>query len=122
MMTADILVAGGQGKLGSALGRLGANALGRSALDVLSADSTTQALDTHKPNLVVNCTAYTNVDKAETDAETVFALNAGGARNLAEMCAQRDVPLIHISTDCVFGDGEPSRSANEAAQSAASDA
>lgn len=116
MTPADILVAGGQGKLGSALGRLGANALGRSECNVLSADSTTQALDKHRPKLVINCTAYTDVDGAETDAETVFALNAGGAENLARQCALRNIPLVHISTDCVFGDGTPDKPASETAQ------
>ncbi len=102
-----ILVAGGRGKLGSALGRLGANALGREALDVLSMQSISSALDKHAPKLVINCTAYTDVDRAESDAEAVFALNVGGAQRLAELCAERHIPLIHISTDCVFGDGSP---------------
>ena len=112
----DILVAGGHGKLGSALGRLGANAVGRDVLDVLSIDSIAAALDGHKPKLAINCTAYTDVDKAESDVETVFALNARGARNLAEFCAERSIPLIQISTDCVFGDGTPSRPVTETAQ------
>jgi dTDP-4-dehydrorhamnose reductase len=116
MRPEDILVAGGQGKLGSALGQLGANALGRSALDVLSADSATQALDTHKPNLVINCAAYTNVDKAETDVETAHALNAEGAQIIANACAEHRIPLIHISTDCVFGDGAPNRPVSETAK------
>ena len=105
MRSADILVAGGQGKLGSALGRLGTHALGREALDVLSMQSIASALDKHAPKLVINCTAYTNVDRAESERDLAYAINREGAVNLAIACAHVDVPLIHISTDCVFGDG-----------------
>ena len=110
-----VLVAGGQGKLGSALGRLGANALGRDTLDVLSIENIDTTFTHHQPKLVVNCTAYTNVDDAETDRNKVFALNRDGARYLAGACARQAIPLLHISTDCVFGDGDPSQPVSEIA-------
>lgn len=107
MTNKTILIVGGQGKLGSALGRLGSNALGRGELDILRPDSVAAALEAHTPELVINCAAYTAVDKAETDAEAAYAVNRDGAGNVAAACARHGVPLIHVSTDCVFGDGDP---------------
>ncbi len=51
---------------------------------------------------MVNAAAYTNVDGAESDREAAFALNAQAPGALAELCAERSLPLIHISTDYVF--------------------
>lgn len=113
MIHSGILVAGGMGKLGSALGRLGANALGRGAMNIMQADSIHAAFSKHDPDVVINCTAYTNVDQAETDAENVIALNHTAAKLLAEICAANDIPILHISTDCVFGDGDPSSPVTE---------
>ncbi|MEW7279399.1 dTDP-4-dehydrorhamnose reductase [Aquimarina sp. 2201CG1-2-11] len=56
-------------------------------------------------DFVINCAAYTNVDKAEKEAEKAFLVNAEGVKNLAEVCKQNNSTLIHISTDYVF-DGE----------------
>ena len=56
-------------------------------------------------NYCINCAAYTAVDKAETEAEKAFEINATGAKNLAQVCNDHDAILIHVSTDFVF-DGE----------------
>ena len=53
----------------------------------------------------INCAAYTAVDKAETDVDKAYEINAQGAKNLAIVCHEFDVVLIHISTDFVF-DGQ----------------
>jgi dTDP-4-dehydrorhamnose reductase len=53
-------------------------------------------------DLVVNCAAFTNVDAAEADLDTAYAVNAIGPGNLARACAQTGARLIHISTDYVF--------------------
>ena len=53
----------------------------------------------------INCAAYTAVDKAETEAEKAFEINATGAKNLAHVCNDHGAVLIHVSTDFVF-DGE----------------
>lgn len=55
-----------------------------------------------KPTAIVNCAAYTNVDAAETDAENAYGVNALGAKNLAQLCNEYDIELVHISTDYVF--------------------
>jgi dTDP-4-dehydrorhamnose reductase len=54
------------------------------------------------PNFVINCAAYTAVDKAETDIKQAFSLNATAAKNVAEASLLLDIPIIHISTDFVF--------------------
>ncbi|MFW6024514.1 MAG: dTDP-4-dehydrorhamnose reductase [Dichotomicrobium sp.] len=59
-------------------------------------------------DLIINAAAYTAVDKAEEEREAAFALNARGPARLAEFCATRGLPLIHVSTDYVF-DGTASR-------------
>jgi dTDP-4-dehydrorhamnose reductase len=58
-----------------------------------------------QPDIVVNAAAYTAVDKAEADAPLAFRVNCEAVREMAQACAARKIPLIHISTDYVF-DGE----------------
>ena len=61
-----------------------------------------------RPDLVINCSAYTAVDKAESDQQLAFAVNRDGPGHLADACSKRGIPLVHISTDYVF-DGQSSR-------------
>ena len=56
-------------------------------------------------DLIINAAAYTAVDKAESDRETAFQVNADGVEHLANLAKQHAIPLFHISTDYVF-DGE----------------
>ncbi len=64
-----------------------------------------KALSAYQPVLIVNAAAYTNVDKAESEADLSFAVNRDGPDNLARACANAKLPFIHISTDYVF-DGQ----------------
>ncbi|HBX93842.1 MAG TPA: dTDP-4-dehydrorhamnose reductase, partial [Hyphomonas sp.] len=73
-----------------------------SIVNLLDADSHLSALDRYEPMAVINTGAFTAVDGAEADADGAYALNAEGPGNLAVACARRGVPLIHMSTDCVF--------------------
>ncbi len=60
----------------------------------------------YAPELILNCAAYTAVDKAEEDSDSAFAVNETGPRNLAETAYKNDIPFVHVSTDFVFqGDG-----------------
>ncbi len=59
-------------------------------------------------DVVINCAAYTAVDRAETETDPAFAVNRDGVAHLAESCAALQIPLIHISTDYVF-DGNADR-------------
>lgn len=64
-------------------------------------------LDLKKPGLVINASAYTLVDKAETEREAANQINAITVGRIADWCAQNNTPLIHFSTDYVFdGSGE----------------
>lgn len=63
-------------------------------------------LEKEKPAFVINCAAYTAVDKAEDEADLAKAINETGASNLAEACKKVDATLIHVSTDFVFEGNE----------------
>lgn len=56
----------------------------------------------NNPAYIVNCAAYTAVDKAESESEKAFSINANGVANLAKICNDNNIVLIHISTDFVF--------------------
>ena len=106
-----ILVTGGGGQLGRALLTAAAGTaddcrgLDAAALDVTGRDAVLAAGAAARPDIVVNCAAYTAVDDAESHADAAFRVNRDGPAHLAEACAGASLPLIHISTDYVF-DGE----------------
>ncbi len=56
----------------------------------------------YQPDVVINTAAYTNVDEAEDDHDTAYAVNATAVGLLAKACQQNNIPLLHISTDYVF--------------------
>ena len=103
-----ILVAGKSGQVANALSRqaeahgVTMTCLGRPDLDITDASSIGFALDAHKPEIVINAAAYTAVDKAESERDEAFAVNAKGPELLAQATAGRDIPLLHVSTDYVF--------------------
>ena len=104
-----LLITGWQGQVAQALGEAAARradvealAIGRPALDLVKLPTILRTLSEARPDVVINTAAYTAVDKAETDVEAAFALNRDGAARLAEAAAQRNVPLIQLSTDYVF--------------------
>ena len=111
-----ILVTGCNGQLGhDCLGRFGARhtvkGLDLPEFDITRAESVRAETDAFLPDVIVNCAAYTNVDAAETDRGSAWAVNAEAPRYLAE-CAERcSVRLIHVSTDYVFDGALPRPSA-----------
>ena len=79
------------------------------ALDITDAEAVREALSRVKPDVVVHCAAWTAVDLAEDEdkQEKVRAINAGGTRNIANVCKEFDCKMVYISTDYVFdGQGE----------------
>lgn len=72
-------------------------------LDITDADAVKRAVADNDIRIIVNCAAYTNVDKAEDDCETAELLNAKGAENLALAIRENGGWLFHVSTDYVFG-------------------
>jgi dTDP-4-dehydrorhamnose reductase len=104
-----ILVTGSNGQLGSELREYAkgmANAefvfTDVAELDITNAAQVKDFCEQHKPNFIVNCAAYTAVDKAETEKELALLLNATAVKNLAEAAASVQAYLIHVSTDYVF--------------------
>jgi dTDP-4-dehydrorhamnose reductase len=107
------LVTGSTGMLGHDLtGLLTAEeaeftGLTRGDLDVTDASAVTAAVASLKPDVVVNCAAWTEVDDAETDEDAALAVNGHGAANIAAACAAVGAILVQLSTDYVF-DGHAS--------------
>ena len=74
-----------------------------SDLDITDEKAVMEYVKTTKPECIINCAAFTAVDKAETAGEIVERINADGPGNLAKAAKEVDCPLVHISTDYVFG-------------------
>lgn len=71
-------------------------------LNITDLGSVEKVFSEFQPDVVINAAAYTAVDRAESDAESAYAVNALGVENLAKECRHRNTKLIHISTDFVF--------------------
>ncbi|WP_182907164.1 dTDP-4-dehydrorhamnose reductase [Microbispora sp. H13382] len=102
------LVTGATGMLGADLTTLLAGegedvaALSRRDLDLCDPAAVRAAVRTEKPDVVVNCAAWTAVDEAETREREALAVNGDAVRPLAAACAGHGVTLVHLSTDYVF--------------------
>jgi len=80
-------------------------ALARADLDIADADDCLKKIGKLKPDAVINCAAYTDVDGSETNIDAAYAANSDGPANLAAACRESGAKLVTISTDYVF-DGE----------------
>src|SRR5689334_15454518 len=108
-----VLIAGAGGQLGQALRRApppGSQtvALGRAELDITQPEAITQSLRLIQPTVVINASAYTAVDRAESDSQAAYATNADAVGTLAAACAAHGIRFVHVSTDFVF-DGSSGR-------------
>jgi dTDP-4-dehydrorhamnose reductase len=81
------------------------SAIGIEDADITDREATLAAVEEARPEVVLNCAAYTDVDGAERDPDMALAVNGDGARHLAEGAARAGAPLVYPSTDYVF-DGE----------------
>ena len=103
-----VLVTGAAGQLGTDLvGHLRArdvdvHGVDRGALDITDADAVSQMLADIDPDVVVNCAAFTAVDRCETEVDHATAVNTRAVRSVARACAASGARLIHLSTDYVF--------------------
>ena len=103
-----ILVSGATGQVGAALVKQGVQqgfdmfGMSSSELDITNLQNVDSVFAQVKPNLVINASAYTAVDKAESDSERAYAVNEIGPKLLAKACLKAGIPLFHISTDYVF--------------------
>ncbi len=112
----NILVTGANGQLGCEMQRLGAVSPNNyiftdvAELDITNADAVMNAVKAASIDIIVNCAAYTNVDKAESDEATAELINATAVGNLAKAMKEVGGTLFHVSTDYVFGcDGNTPR-------------
>ena len=115
----NILVTGSNGQLGSQLRELASEYLNfnffftdKSMLDITLYKSVKEFIINNKINAIINCAAYTDVQKAENEFNLANAVNHLAVANFAELAKKYDIRLIHISTDYVF-DGECDRPYNE---------
>ena len=102
-----VLITGGSGQVGTALIASvppGYEILAPESrrLDISDARSVVRAFEEVRPDVVINAAAHTAVDKAESERDRAFSINADGAGNVARACRASQTPLIHLSTDYVF--------------------
>ncbi len=111
----NVLVTGSNGQLGSEL-KLLAPSFPQlrflfhdiDTLDITNAKALENFLNKHKPSFIINCAAYTAVDKAESEQEKAFLINEKAVKNIANAASKYSSKIIHISTDYIF-DGTSSR-------------
>jgi len=108
-----LLVTGAGGMLGHDVLRAGERAghelvpCSRAQLDLTDAAAIAQTLAQARPDAVLNCAAWTDVDGAQTHPQEAFAVNAAGAGSLAGAAAAAGAPLVHVSSDYVFAGEAP---------------
>ncbi len=106
--TYNILVTGSMGQLGSEIKELSSNYnynfffTTRDDIDITSKDSIKEFCQTNSINVIINCAAYTAVDKAESDMENADLVNRKAVKKLSIVAKELNIKLIHISTDYVF--------------------
>lgn len=103
------IITGADGQLGSSIRKLkGAFPEHKflftdiGTLDITLDDAVRNYLDEHQPDVMINCAAYTAVDKAESEQKLAELLNAKAPAILGNACKKKAIPLIHVSTDYVF--------------------
>jgi len=106
-MAAEVWLIGNRGMLGSEVDRLFAG----SGVSLVATDRDCDITDiqalrsvaaAHRPRWIVNCSAYTAVDKAEDESDLAFRINADGVENIGKVAAENGANVVHISTDYVF--------------------
>jgi dTDP-4-dehydrorhamnose reductase len=115
LMRPKILVTGANGQLGKEIRQLEGKYKGfefvflsREDMPIHHPELVRQVFEAYQPSYCINCAAYTAVDRAETESDLAFQVNAEAVGVLAAVCAARNCRLIHISTDYVF-DGTGSK-------------
>lgn len=109
MSKMNILVTGANGQLGNEMRVVARNSADNyiftdvAELDITDAAAVEKMVTDNDVKVIVNCAAYTNVDKAEDDREFAELLNARAVENLAQAIRRNDGVLVHVSTDYVFG-------------------
>lgn len=109
----SVLVTGGTGQLATAIAnhelakQFNLHVCGHDEVDITSPSSINQAIAKYMPDVIINCAAYTAVDKAEEEVSKADRVNHIGAGHLSLICHKNQIKLIHVSTDYIF-DGKKS--------------
>ena len=104
----NILITGANGQLGNEMREISKNSPNNyiftdvAELDITNLDAIRECVKANAIDVIVNCAAYTNVDKAEDDVEMANLINNTAVENLAIACNENDATLLHVSTDYVF--------------------
>ncbi|WP_437920229.1 dTDP-4-dehydrorhamnose reductase [Sphingobacterium sp. LRF_L2] len=104
----NILITGANGQLGNEMQRVSRGSAHRyfftdvNQLDITNKEAIAEFVAQQAIHVIVNCAAYTNVDKAEDDEQTAALINEKAASHLATIAKEYDATLIHVSTDYVF--------------------
>ena len=104
----NILVTGSKGQLGSEIEELSTSYdykfffTDKNDLDITNSHAVNKFIETNNVYIIINCAAYTAVDKAESDENSADAINHIAVKNLTQIAKKHDIKLIHISTDYVF--------------------
>ena len=105
----NILVTGANGQLGSEIRKIAANYQGYNFLftdvddlDITNHKAVKEFIESNEINVIINCAAYTAVDKAESEPEIADKINHLAVKNFAKLSKENSIKLIHISTDYVF--------------------
>lgn len=108
-MTTKVLVTGAKGQLGQCIQSIAHQYptlnflfVDKQQMDITNIIQISEFFKTHKVDWCINCAAYTAVDQAEIHKEEAYQINVLGTRNIAQLCQEYGVKLIHISTDFVF--------------------
>ena len=108
-----VVITGARGFVGRAVTRHCADSgddvlfYGHNELDITDREDVRQIILGNKPDVVINCAAWTNVDACESDQKRAFASNATGPENLAGACKEAECVFVTISTDYVFDGTKP---------------
>lgn len=101
-----ILVTGAHGQLGREIARKGTEynlfLTDQDTLNITDGAAVANCIQQLKPDVVIHCAAYTNVDGAESDSDGAFRVNVVGSQNLAAGCLETGARLVYVSTDYVF--------------------
>jgi dTDP-4-dehydrorhamnose reductase len=104
----NVLVTGSNGQVGSELKELSSNYpydfffTDRETLDITNEEAIKNFIQSNNINVIINCAAYTAVDKAESDEHNADLINRKAVKKLAKLSLEFNIKLIHISTDYVF--------------------
>ena len=104
----NVLVTGSNGQVGSEIRELSSNYpynfffTDRETLDITNEEALKNFIQTNNINAIINCAAYTAVDKAESDEQTADLVNRKAVKKLSKISLENNIKLIHISTDYVF--------------------